>query len=286
LDGKLNIQNISRFGRDFSIVRIPYAFKLLLQELQTMNIQLRIITEDNIDQLTNMSYSNNIDKLLKTGDRTDLSMLYNNYKRQIYQQTQEKMSRNFKPVSSSSTSTVPYADGSPAYSPPYNPNDSPAYDPNASPAYNPFSTPDHSSEDIPPNYEPHSPDEPPPISSIKVENEEVRKDFNSLPERDKVMLMKMVAEQKAKKNKDIEEKQVETPKPQLGGTGVLTPTSEEVTSILKVEDESPENLEGESNVENTNSGSGSGSGSETKSISFDTGMESSGTSGETKQIRL
>mgnify|MGYP000698678830 CR=1 FL=1 len=39
--------------------------KLLIQELQVMNVQMRIITEDNIDQLTNLSYqSRNIDKLL------------------------------------------------------------------------------------------------------------------------------------------------------------------------------------------------------------------------------
>ena len=31
LDGKLNIKNVSKFGKDFSIVRVPYAFKLLMQ---------------------------------------------------------------------------------------------------------------------------------------------------------------------------------------------------------------------------------------------------------------
>ena len=35
-----------------------------MQELGTMNIQLRIITEDNIDQIENMSFSDNINKLL------------------------------------------------------------------------------------------------------------------------------------------------------------------------------------------------------------------------------
>ena len=64
LDGNMNIINISKYGRSFSIVRVPYAFKLLMQELQTMNIQMRIVTEENIDQLTSMSYSKNIDKLL------------------------------------------------------------------------------------------------------------------------------------------------------------------------------------------------------------------------------
>ena len=63
IDKNLNIENVSKYGRQFSILRIPYAFKLLIQELQAMNIQMRLITEDNIDQLTSMAYSNNILKL-------------------------------------------------------------------------------------------------------------------------------------------------------------------------------------------------------------------------------
>ena len=58
-----NVVNISKFGKDFSIVRVPYAFKLLMQELKTMNVEMRIVTEDNIDQLTNMSFSDNYKKL-------------------------------------------------------------------------------------------------------------------------------------------------------------------------------------------------------------------------------
>jgi len=59
----MNIDNISKYGRSFSIIRIPYAFKLLMQELSTMSVQMRIITEDNIDQLTSMSFSDNVIKL-------------------------------------------------------------------------------------------------------------------------------------------------------------------------------------------------------------------------------
>jgi DNA-directed RNA polymerase II subunit RPB2 len=63
IDNNLNIENVSRFGRNFSILRVPYALKLLIQELQAMNIQLRMITEANVDQLTSMGYSDNIIKL-------------------------------------------------------------------------------------------------------------------------------------------------------------------------------------------------------------------------------
>ena len=64
LEDNLNIENISKHGRDFSIICIPYCFKLLMQELAAMNVQMRIITEDNIDQIQNMSYSNTINDLL------------------------------------------------------------------------------------------------------------------------------------------------------------------------------------------------------------------------------
>ena len=73
IDKKLNIENISKYGRNFSILRIPYAFKLLIQELQVMNIQMRLITEDNIDQLTSLGFSNNIVKLTKNED-TDIKL--------------------------------------------------------------------------------------------------------------------------------------------------------------------------------------------------------------------
>jgi len=65
-DGTQSIMNLSRFGRSFSVLRVPYAFKLLMQELQIMNVQMHIITEDNVDQLLSMSFSNNINKLMKS----------------------------------------------------------------------------------------------------------------------------------------------------------------------------------------------------------------------------
>jgi hypothetical protein len=70
-DGTMSIKNLTKYGRSFSLLRIPYSFKLLIQELQAMNIQMRIITDENVDQLMSMSYSNNISKLLHKPD--DLS---------------------------------------------------------------------------------------------------------------------------------------------------------------------------------------------------------------------
>jgi hypothetical protein len=64
-DGKLHLENVSRFGRSFSLVQVPYSLKLLMQELLVMNVQMRIITDDNIDQLLPMSFSENIIHLAK-----------------------------------------------------------------------------------------------------------------------------------------------------------------------------------------------------------------------------
>jgi hypothetical protein len=66
----LQIQNVTKYGRSFSVVCIPYSMKLLIHELQCINIQMRVITEDNIEQIENMSYSKNIEKLLQTKGAT------------------------------------------------------------------------------------------------------------------------------------------------------------------------------------------------------------------------
>jgi hypothetical protein len=58
-----NIEHVTKFGRSFSVVRIPYVFKLFLQELQTINVKMAIITEDNVDQFDNMNFSKNISLL-------------------------------------------------------------------------------------------------------------------------------------------------------------------------------------------------------------------------------
>ena len=79
-----NIKNLSRFGRSFSIIKVPYSFKLLIQELQVMNVQMRIITDENIDQLLSMSYSDNINKLLSSDKSLKETIrIYNNDVRQL-----------------------------------------------------------------------------------------------------------------------------------------------------------------------------------------------------------
>ena len=81
-DGSQNIKNLSKFGRSFSILRVPYSLKLLIQELQVMNVQMRIITDENVDQLLSMSYSDNINKLLQVGNK-DLKDITKDYSKNM-----------------------------------------------------------------------------------------------------------------------------------------------------------------------------------------------------------
>jgi hypothetical protein len=160
LDGKdMNIENITRFGRNFSIVEVPYSFKLLLQELQTCNIQMRLITEDNIEQMENMTFSKNMEILL---DRPNASP------KSIVDEIKSKLNKLKQGMdvfmTPESIGNVKEA------SPEYAQDVSPAYQPTEeelktlfekssdSPEYNPFVSPD---QDVP-EFSPHSPDEPPP----------------------------------------------------------------------------------------------------------------------------
>jgi DNA-directed RNA polymerase II subunit RPB2 len=151
-DGTQNIKNLSRFGRSFSILRIPYSLKLLIQELQVMNVQMRIITEDNVEQLMSMSFSNNITKLLQLPDTSELPDVIKKYvnivkerisEPRIYRRESEK--EEIPQLVKLDTASPAYAPGSPAYNP-----GSPAYNP-GSPAYNP------GSQAYAPSYNPASP---------------------------------------------------------------------------------------------------------------------------------
>ena len=115
-DGSQSIMNLTRFGRSFSILRVPYAFKLLIQELQVMNVQMRIVTEDNVDQLLSMSFSNNINKLMK--DDADAAMVVKEINLNIEKRLKEvsKAPANIIPESEQ-TETPPNAPETPPYAP-------------------------------------------------------------------------------------------------------------------------------------------------------------------------
>ena len=209
IQDKLVLDVFSVYGRSFSLLKIPYALKLLIQELQVMNVQMRIITEENIDQLLNLSYqSKNIEKLLHIDlDRPDeqFKTFLQNYKKQIKDelqkaQTGKKQKQTFNELpgkteentevqdirdfESSPEIEIPYSSVSPAYQPPeegkypqYSNTSSSDYIP-GSPVYQPTSTVyQPTSPNFPPppgrpiTYEPKSPDYPaPPISNEKFVN--------------------------------------------------------------------------------------------------------------------
>ena len=278
LDGKQIIQNISRFGRSFSIVRIPYSLKLLIQELQVMNVQMRIITEDNIDQLTSMSYSDNVNKLLK--NESSISNLYTEYKndvstkiRESVETTRTRIPKEEPILPSFEVSSPQYAPGSPEESPQYNPRTpeyaqtSPQYNPNTpeyspgSPAYAPNSSsssipyapgspayPSNSSSSSIP-YAPGSPAYPPNTSDyslkVQVKNPELKSQYEALPEEEKLLLAKMIATKKVNQQKEGEIVK--------DNTNILEIEEKKESNESKSEggNESESGIEGESGSENS-----------------------------------
>ena len=69
---EFTIDTTTRFGRSFSVLDIPYSFKLFLQEIQVMGIQTRIITDKNIDNVLSLSGTDNIVKLTKDIDISEV----------------------------------------------------------------------------------------------------------------------------------------------------------------------------------------------------------------------
>jgi DNA-directed RNA polymerase II subunit RPB2 len=142
-DGTMNIKNISKFGRSFSIVKIPYSFKLLIHELQTMNIQMRIITDENVDQLTSMSYSNNINKLLKTEEK-DIKNIISMYTKEI----NNKIDNVNKFIIPNENPVLPTEEGPAGNNSNPNATQSPYYNAN-SPESDPFGATNYAQEEDP-----------------------------------------------------------------------------------------------------------------------------------------
>ena len=152
------LEHITQFGRSFSIVCIPYSFKLLVQELQTINVQMRIITEDNISQIENMSYSDNLDKLMRLKGRPRPEHLIDAIKKTIAKKTGWKDEIKTPdgaytptPSISDTADSVPFIETSPAYVPsPATVDDYLALGTeqnNGSPVYNPVSPEELRSDD-------------------------------------------------------------------------------------------------------------------------------------------
>ena len=155
-DRSMTLNTISRFGRSFSVVSIPYSLKLLMQELQAINVHMRIITEDNIDQIESMSYSNNIRKLTLDPEMTP-SMLAEQLKKQL--KSRDRAVITPMSIATNSPESPPHVANSLVYAaetPPYAPDSSPAYAPDSSPAYAPDSSPAYAPDSSPP-YVPGSP---------------------------------------------------------------------------------------------------------------------------------
>jgi len=165
-DGSQNIINLSRFGRSFSVLRVPYALNLLIQELQVMNVQMRIITDDNVDQLLSMSYSDNINKLMKSDNSiTDTIGKINNDVMKILREPTTKfepLANNEKTQSETPQSETPQSETPQSETPQYQPI-SPQYPPNSegSPQYQPNSPEYPPNSEGSPQYQPISPEYPP-----------------------------------------------------------------------------------------------------------------------------
>ena len=212
VDGnEMSIETVSKFGRKFSLIEVPYSLKLLVQELQTINVQMRIITEDNIDQFENMTFSKNLNMLTKDQFETPATLV-----RRI-KDTLKKGYVEDKLKTPESTSSSPdilenvyqpsdaefaglidvvNPEGSPGYNPnsPYVPEGSPGYNPNSpytgeSPPYAPGS-PAYAGESPPwatdsPDYPPPgSPDYPPPGV-----NDETRRGLGGQSHRDNLNMI-------------------------------------------------------------------------------------------------
>jgi hypothetical protein len=126
-----------------------------MHELQVMNVQMRIITDENVDQLLSMSYSNNINKLMKSDK--NIKELIDQYTIMVRKTLSEKSRKESEVYDIDSekipspaqieTPTSAIDQGSPQYNPnaPFTQSEgSPQYNPNASftsdpgsPQYNP-----------------------------------------------------------------------------------------------------------------------------------------------------
>ena len=117
-ENNMTVENISRHGRSFSVIRIAYSLKLMIQELQTINVVMRLITDDNIDQIENMTFSKNMNILLNNEGEIN-----------IREYTLELQNKRGKPSVFAVSPSEPEEELPPSF-PDYSPKESPKYAPN------------------------------------------------------------------------------------------------------------------------------------------------------------
>ena len=174
--GDMKLQQVTQHGRSFSLVKIPYVMKLFMQEMLAIGVQMRLITEDNIQQMENMSFSHNLDLIMASESHNQPQVKVT--PKTVIQSIQSKLGRAQPPentpmslVDNTSISPVPevteptienspqYAPYSPAMVPSSFSDNSPAN--SDSPQYIPYSPANmDSSPDFPP---------PPNTESVPVE---------------------------------------------------------------------------------------------------------------------
>ena len=173
------LDTVSRYGRSFSVVRVPYALKLLMQELEIMGVKMKIITDENIDQLMNLSYeSGNLQKLLNKPEDEPTMDVIKSYieeltkKYSVTREDRQQMVLNkqgkappdlrneMENLDAEYGPKPPPGQLQPLGSPQYPPPGSPQYPPPGSPQYPPPGSPQYPPPGSPP-YPPGTPEYPP-----------------------------------------------------------------------------------------------------------------------------
>ena len=145
--GDMRLDVVSKFGRSFSVVKIPYVMKLFMQEMLACGIQMRLITEDNIQQLESMSFSHNLSLMMDETKPEDMfakvkRIVTKNIDNKRYELVEDRTPPQIVAKNIPETYSPGYAPGSPGYapgSPGYAPTgslESPPYAP-GSPGYAP-----------------------------------------------------------------------------------------------------------------------------------------------------
>jgi DNA-directed RNA polymerase II subunit RPB2 len=161
-NGGYSLDTVSKYGRRFSLVSVPYSLKLLIQELQAINVQMHIITEDNIDQIESMSYSDNIQKLTVDPSMTP---------QHLVQSIQSMLKGVEAPLKTPVLEPEPEPELEPEqdFESPAYPETSPAFVPEPEPVspdsmqYNPVPAPTTPEGPPPPRYLPTTPEGSPPL---------------------------------------------------------------------------------------------------------------------------